>query len=358
MNNILFITRYYGEMLGGTMCSQRNIDSLKEIYDNVYEYRITDKNGFRFYISRIAQLCHGYMGGIDYKDIQSIKKIIQKYHCQTVFIDSSLLGKLAPILRHTFNKIKIHVFFHNCEYEYIKSIYHGLKQYLYAHWTFKGERDACKYADKIIVLNQRDAALIRAHYKREADAYIPISLKDQTEHIISPIPFDNEIPYILFIGSYFPPNVQGIKWFIKEVLPYINIPLLIIGRRMEQLSIPSTLQQKVKILCNVENLTPYYQKALCMVMPIFIGGGMKVKTAEALMHGKTIVGTKEAFEGYETNTPGIFFECHDKNEFINAINKSLSQKHLYNADSRELFLKKYSFKATLKQFKELSSPTN
>lgn len=111
MNNILFITRYYGEMLGGTMCSQRNIDSLKEIYDNVYEYRITDKNGFRFYISRIAQLCHGYMGGIDYKDIQSIKKIIQKYHCQTVFIDSSLLGKLAPILRHTFNKIKIHVFF-------------------------------------------------------------------------------------------------------------------------------------------------------------------------------------------------------------------------------------------------------
>lgn len=66
---------------------------------------------------------------------------------------------------------------------------------------------------------------------------------------------------------------------------------------------------------------------------------MKVKTAEALMHGKTIVGTKEAFEGYETNTPGIFFECHDKNEFINAINKLLSQKHLYNADSRELFLK-------------------
>lgn len=46
----------------------------QKIYDNVYEYRITDKNGFRFYISRVAQLCHGYMGGIDYKDIQSIKR--------------------------------------------------------------------------------------------------------------------------------------------------------------------------------------------------------------------------------------------------------------------------------------------
>lgn len=35
MNNILFITRYYGEMLGGTMCSQRNIDSLKK-YTTMY----------------------------------------------------------------------------------------------------------------------------------------------------------------------------------------------------------------------------------------------------------------------------------------------------------------------------------
>lgn len=36
-----------------------------------------------------------------------------------------------------------------------------------------------------------------------------------------------------------------------------------------------------------------------MVMPIFSGSGMKVKTAEALMYGKFLIGTKEAFEGYE-----------------------------------------------------------
>ena len=86
MSNVLFITRYYGEMLGGTMCSQRNLNSLKEIYDNVYEYRIIDKSGLRFYISRIAQLCHGYMGGIDYKDIRCIKKLIQDLNCQIILI--------------------------------------------------------------------------------------------------------------------------------------------------------------------------------------------------------------------------------------------------------------------------------
>lgn len=344
-------------MLGGTMCSQRNLNSLKEIYDNVYEYRITNKKGPRFCISKIMQFYHGYMGGIDYQDIQCIKKIIQNHYCQTIFIDSSLLGKLVKILYNTFNGITIQVFFHNCEYEYIKSIYHGLKKYLYAYWTFKNEKDACKYADKIITLNERDTSLIRIHYKRNADACIPISLQDQFNNINLSPTTANKIPYILFIGSYFPPNIQGIKWFMEEILPHINISLFIIGRHMDLLKIPHYLQQQVKILSNVKDLSPYYQNALCMIMPIFTGGGMKVKTAEALMYGKTIIGTKEAFEGYDTHTPGVFIECNNKEEFISKINELLPKVKPYNLNSRKLFLEKYSFKATLKQFEELASFT-
>lgn len=126
---------------------------------------------------------------------------------------------------------------------------------------------------------------------------------------------------------------------------------------MELLNIPSFVQRKVKILSNIKDLTPYYQNALCMVMPIFTGGGMKVKTAEALMYGKIIVGTKESFEGYETNATGIFIECNNKEEFISKINKLLPKVQPYNIDSRKLFLEKYSFEATLKQFKELALST-
>lgn len=55
------------------------------------------------------------------------KKLIQDLNCQIIFIDSSLLGKLVKILHNAFKGLKIQVFFHNCEYEYIKSIYHGPK---------------------------------------------------------------------------------------------------------------------------------------------------------------------------------------------------------------------------------------
>ncbi len=36
-----------------------------------------------------------------------------------------------------------------------------------------------------------------------------------------------------------------------------------------------------------------------IISPIFVGGGMKVKTCEALMYGKNIIGTSESFEGYD-----------------------------------------------------------
>ena len=36
-----------------------------------------------------------------------------------------------------------------------------------------------------------------------------------------------------------------------------------------------------------------------MLFPIFEGSGMKLKTCEALMFGKNIIGTPEAFAGYD-----------------------------------------------------------
>ena len=45
----------------------------------------------------------------------------------------------------------------------------------------------------------------------------------------------------------------------------------------------------------VDDLAPYYKKAAAVIMPIFMGGGMKVKTAEALMNGKNYIWVKGSF---------------------------------------------------------------
>ena len=87
-------------------------------------------------------------------------------------------------------------------------------------------------------------------------------------------------------------------------------------------------------------------------MPIFSGSGMKVKTAEALMYGKFLIGTKEAFEGYEIDEK-IGILCNNANDFIKNINKYSQQNLIYNAPSRTLFIDKYSSDATQELFNSL-----
>jgi hypothetical protein len=43
--------------------------------------------------------------------------------------------------------------------------------------------------------------------------------------------------YLLFVGSAFYANLEGITWFVKEVLPKIDFNLAIVGRDFEKFKI-------------------------------------------------------------------------------------------------------------------------
>ena len=66
---------------------------------------------------------------------------------------------------------------------------------------------------------------------------------------------------------------------------------------------------------------------------------MKTKIAEALMYGKTIVGTKEAFEGYIKDNRAMI-ECNTDEEFIFSLNTINNVG--FNNISREIFINNYS----------------
>ena len=56
-----------------------------------------------------------------------------------------------------------------------------------------------------------------------------------------------------------------------------------------------------------------------VIAPIFDGSGMKTKVAEALMYGKRIIGTREAFSGYEDIAEEVGWVCNTKEEFVAAL---------------------------------------
>ncbi|MDR3002300.1 MAG: glycosyltransferase family 4 protein [Fibromonadaceae bacterium] len=346
MFNILMIAfkDFNGKKSGGVEVALRNYNVLCQIAFaecfNPFDYYKISK------IRKKIELLHGRYYGLSRQNEQKILKACENK--SIVWIDSSTYGKLAKIIKQKYPSKKVITFFHNCDYEYAKqdNPYNLVRQYVIK----KNEEWACKYSDKIVVLNERDKFMIQKNYDRAADAVIPVSFPNRQIELNK-----NEIgipPNALFLGSNFSANIHGIKWFIEKVLPFVNIKLKVVGKDMDKASLPKN--DKLEVVGYVENLEECMQNADLIVLPIFKGSGMKVKTCEALMHGKNIIGAKEAFMGYDVDFERVGACCETAEEFIEAINKFPSKfSSKFNEYSRNVFLEKYSDDVIFKQFTDL-----
>lgn len=342
---------------GGLQCSKRNYKSICNLLgeDCVIKYTITpykEKHSFKTKFKRFKDIFKGYMGGLDDDKVLEVIQLIQTNNISDVFLDSSLLGKLAKIIRLRFPTICIYTFFHNVEYDFVRDYVKFNVDYLRFYWLILAkinEKFAVENSSKIISLNSRDANSIKKYYGRNPDIQIPITLEDKVEREHKLIPSNNK--KALFVGSYFYGNVHGLKWFCSEVLPHTSIELTIVGAGMDFIKNDLTNTANIEIYSNVPDLNPFFDDADFVVLPILSGSGMKVKTAESLMNGKFIIGTDEAFRGYDiTEKVGVI--CNSAQEFIVAIN-NLNLSYKFNNQSRNLYLEKYSFESSLKDFKTI-----
>ena len=223
-----------------------------------------------------------------------------------------------------------------------------------AFWL--NERKAVKESNKIICLNKRDSELLYNIYGRRADYLLPISFEDILQKKNLPASgLTSEITRtLLFVGSFFQPNVEGIDWFLNNVMPKLTgIKLLIVGKGLEKKA-SEWERENVQVIGTVSDVSRYYMKADAVVLPIFYGDGMKVKTAEALMYGKVIFGTKEALEGYEKEGQPDIHECNTENEYVESIKKfyEVEKEGTFSETNRKLFLDKYENTAVIRQLEK------
>ena len=144
-------------------------------------------------------------------------------------------------------------------------------------------------ATACICLSARDGALLEKLYRRHADMMLPICMEDKlSKNIIKEGKEEHGGKNLLFVGSKFPPNVQGITWFVENVMPKLpECTLTIVGKGFEELKEQLT-RKNVIVIGGVDSLDPYYENAAAVVMALLYGDGLKVKTAEAMMYGKVI----------------------------------------------------------------------
>lgn len=366
MKKVLFVS--YTDFIkntftGGQKASQRNYQMNVAIFGEgnvdviLFDREAEEKRNGHFIcvksssskLKTFLNCFQGYARGYTKHCEKAILRQLRQEKYDYLYIDFSGYGISLKKVRAIFKGIII-TFFHDPEYMYeLNRAKHDSAFYYLSAWAIhKAEKIAVKYSDYLIALNSRDHKVIQKIYNREPDIDLPISFKDVVDEnrLIS----EKSEGYLLFVGSDFGPNVDGLRWFIESIMPNINKTLKIVGKGMEQYKNEMT-RNNVDVIGTVEDLSYYYYKSDCVVLPIRYGDGMKVKTAEALMYGKTVIGTNEAFEGYEIKDGIEGYRCNTPEEFIKIINSL--KKNGYNSASRNLFLEKHNLDISISLYKSL-----
>lgn len=338
---------------GGDSVNRRNISMLEHLPNVVLDFAPLPER-----ISNLYKLLL-WTGRLTPTVQRCILRRLKRTHYDYVFLSQSLMGRLAHRVKQLFPHIKIICCYHNIEKQYAREF---LRVSGWSHLPFYlgavyNERLMIQSADINLVLNQRDAELMQREYNRSADVILPVAYADvfdekKCREVHQQV--DHSDPTYLFVGSAFFANVDGIRWFIRNVLPSIKGQLIIAGKGMEAYTDEFT-SDRIQVVGYVDDLSALYYRATAAVFPIFSGGGMKTKTAEALMYGRTIVGTPEAFEGYEVIEEAMYC-CRTAEEFIQILNQipgSSRTEASYNIVSRSLFVDKYSFHVVFQRFKSI-----
>lgn len=332
---------------GGGIIINRNIDLFKKAIGESYVYYIGRVRKRNLSFNMLCDRLRGVNREGTFVTIQNILLTIQEMNPELIFINSACCGLLTKIIGKKCN-IPTLIFFHNIEFIFAYSEWKtrklSFKSFLHAIITYCSEKKSVRYGSKLIMLNDRDRIACKKIYGREGDFLLPTSFTDQgsIKYVLTPKTYPL---HLLFVGSNFFANSHGIKWFCKNVMPYLaDVQLYIVGNRMEK-ERHNLESANVKVIGTVGELREWYEWSDLVISPIFIGSGMKTKTAEAMMFGVPILGTSEAFEGYEIDVGQIGGCCNTASEFVEKITnytikrEDLLQKAMY---SRKTFEEKYS----------------
>jgi polysaccharide biosynthesis protein PslH len=164
---------------------------------------------------------------------------------------------------------------------------------------------------------------------------------------------------IMTLGTlHYPPNADGIRWFIREVFPLVcqQIPettLTVIGKNPPEdiLRMASRAPQSITLTGFVPDLTHYFEQAALMVVPVRAGGGMRVRILEGLARAMPIITTTVGLEGIDARPNQDVWVQDTADGFAQAVVMLMRDEAMQAAlgiNGRRLAERKYDWKVALK----------
>lgn len=226
---------------------------------------------------------------------------------------------------------------------------------LLAHRMRRYEAAMCAIMDCCLAITDADAQRLRALSPQANVLVVPAGVDTPA---FRPSPGREEPDTLVFVGSMdWLPNIDAARWFCQEVLPAIRrecpaLQLYIVGKNPPPEVCRLAEPGAVHITGFVEDVRDYFARAAVFVVPLRVGGGMRVKLLQALAMERAVVSTSIGAEGIAVTHGQDILLADSAPDFAQRIINLLHNPELrarLGENGRRLVEERYSWEAATDQ---------
>lgn len=304
----------------GSAVGQEKISDL-QIYKNLNIYKIPSKiiedfypylKFWRFFKSLLLfqpyRATKYHLG----RGSRTIQAVLKNDSPEIIYLDHISSAVYLPLIKKMSSSAKTVLDVHDIEsqlsiekFTHAKSVY--LKMVLLLeHLKSKFfEVNTLNDVDKVFVMSQPAKDYLEPKISTPI-SIIPISLFEPKTTTLHRLKRKNyrSLKQLTFIGTLsLDVNKDGLRWFIEKVWPLIKIKVpeakfVIIGSYSRDNSLKKLLSTDgVLYLGYRRDLKPIYQQATIGIVPMLVGGTVRMKTLGFLAHGVPVVSTSAGVYG-------------------------------------------------------------
>ncbi len=266
-----------------------------------------------------------------------IRKTLNDFKPDVVILESLFVAPYYRIIRkHAQAKLVYRA--HNIEYKLwkqrIKQEKQLLRRAVLKNMVTKlkhAEIDFIQRVDATLAITSNDAKRIKK-LTTNPIKIIPFGI---TPGHVNAATHDTRPKKVLFLGALdWQPNIVGLTWFIENCWAkihqnYPNWEFDLAGRNatsyFKELSVAG-----INYLGEIENTSKFYHAGAIFIIPLFTGGGMRIKAIESIAHGTPIVSTKKGMEGIAVKKNKSFLQANDAKSFIKQVSRLIADEELRN----------------------------
>ena len=206
---------------------------------------------------------------------------------------------------------------------YLKESNPLVKPYRYIRYKKirRYEAEEIEAFDRSVMITREDEKRLNDINPEASTSVVPAGVDTS---YFSPAASEPEANSLVFVGTMdWPPNVEGVLWFKKEILPLVKqvlpkIKLYVVGRYPSR-GIRSMEDDNVIVTGYVDDVRDYMAQGQVFIAPLKSGSGMRIKILNAMAMKKPVISTSIGCEGINVTDEKNIAIADKPEEFAKAI---------------------------------------